>query len=314
MSQVADLVPAVEQELAVDRPSRWAEQARRYGPSGLVFVLALVGWEAVVTIFGIQGFLLPKPSVIAVTFVHEFGVVWPAGLFTLREAVGGFVLGCVLGISVALATGRWTAVGQAVTPFAIAVNSTPIVALAPIMNNWFGITNPLSKMSIVAVIVFFPVMLNTLRGLTQVRPGAVELMRSYAATDATTLLKLRIPNALPYMLNAFKVGSTLSVIGAIVSEYFGGSRDALGIYISQQAALFHFAEAWAAIIGAALATTVVLWFLGLIPCLGWILYFPLAMLSGVYIFAVMGHATGQVMALDEARQGGAAQLSAAPAV
>jgi NitT/TauT family transport system permease protein len=251
VSRVADFVPTVEAELLpAGRPSRTGDLLRRYGPSALVFVLALLAWEAAVVIFRIQGFLLPKPSVIAATFVREFPVIWPAGLFTLREAVGGFALGSLLGVGIALATGRWTAVGQAVTPFAIAVNSTPIVALAPIMNNWFGITDPLSKMSIVAVIVFFPVMINTVRGLTQVDSGAVELMRSYAAPDFTVLFKLRIPNALPYMLNAFKVGSTLSVIGAIVSEYFGGSRLALGIYISQQAALFHFAEAWAAIIVA----------------------------------------------------------------
>ena len=254
MSQIADLVPTVERELLVEagRPSRLGERLRRYGPPALVFLLALAAWEAIVTIFHIEGFLLPKPSVIASTFAREFVVVWPAGLFTLREAVGGFLLGSLLGVGISLVTGRWTTVGQAVTPFAIAVNSTPIVALAPIMNNWFGITNPLSKMSIVAVIVFFPVMINTLRGLTQVSAGAVELMRSYAAGDLAVLIKLRIPNALPFTFSAFKVGSTLSVIGAIVSEYFGGSREALGVYISQQAALFHFAEAWAAIIVACL--------------------------------------------------------------
>jgi len=253
MSQAANLAGAVEGELLpAGRGSRLAARARRLGPALAVFVLALVAWEAAVVVFRIEGFLLPRPSVIAVTFVSEFPVIWPAGLFTLREAVGGFALGCVLGIAIALTTGRWTVVGQAVTPFAIAVNSTPIVALAPIMNNWFGIINPLSKMSIVAVIVFFPVMINTLRGLTQVSDEALELMRSYAAGEFPVLFKLRIPNALPFTFSALKVGSTLSVIGAIVSEYFGGSRQALGVYISQQAALFHFAEAWAAIIIACL--------------------------------------------------------------
>ncbi|MBL8055952.1 MAG: ABC transporter permease subunit, partial [Anaerolineales bacterium] len=81
---------------------------------------------------------------------------------------------------------------------------------------------------------------------------ALELLRSYAAGDFTVLFQLRIPNALPYIFSALKVGSTLSVIGAVVSEYFGGSREALGVYISQQAALFHFAEAWAAIVVACL--------------------------------------------------------------
>jgi NitT/TauT family transport system permease protein len=252
MSSAADLVPGLEAELLPAQAGGPLARLRRYLPALLLFVLGLAAWEAAVNVFRIQNFLLPRPSVIAATFAAEWRVVFPAGLFTLREALGGFALGCALGLLVALATARWTAVSEGLMPFAIAVNSTPIVALAPIMNNWFGITNPLAKMSIVAVIVFFPVMINTVRGLTLVDAGALELMRSYAASEFTTLFKVRIPNALPYVFSAFKVASTLSVIGAIVSEYFGGSRQALGVYISQQAALFHFAEAWAAIIVACL--------------------------------------------------------------
>lgn len=249
MSQPADLVQGLEQELQMaTRPSRFSQRLRRYTPAVVLFVLGLIAWEAVVTIFDIQGFLLPKPSAIAGSFVRELSIIAPAGLFTMREAVGGFLIGSALGALIASATARWTAVSQGLMPFAIAVNSTPIVALAPIVNNWFGITNPLSKMTIVAVIVFFPVMINVVRGLTQVDAGALELMRSYAASEFSVLRRVRIPNALPYLFSALKVASTLSVIGAIVSEYFGGSREALGVYISQQAALFHFAEAWAAII------------------------------------------------------------------
>ncbi len=252
MSQIADLAAPVEAELLPPRRLGWQGRLRQFGPAIVLFALVLVVWEGAVIVFKIENFLLPKPSVIALTFMDEFSVIWPAGLFTMREAVGGFSLGCVLGILAALATARWTAVSEGLMPFAIAVNATPIVALAPIMNQWFGITNPLAKMSIVAVMVFFPVMINTVRGLTQVDAEALELMRSYAASQFSTLFKVRIPNALPYMFSAFKVASTLSVIGAIVSEYFGGSREALGVYISQQAALFHFAEAWAAILIACL--------------------------------------------------------------
>ncbi|MBI3762358.1 MAG: ABC transporter permease [Chloroflexi bacterium] len=258
MSQPADLIPALEEELEAEllpeagQALRTGQRLRRYLPAILLFLLALGAWEMAVNVFHIEGFLLPKPTVIASTFVRELPVILPAGLFTMREALGGFVLGCVLGILIALATSRWSIISDGAMPFAIAVNSTPIVALAPIMNNWFGITNPLAKMSIVAVIVFFPVLINTVRGLTQVNDGALELMRSYAAGEGAVLFDLRIPNALPFLFSAFKVSSTLSVIAAIVSEYFGGSRDALGVYISQQAALFHFAEAWAAIIVACL--------------------------------------------------------------
>ena len=253
MSQLMEVTSSLEAVTLTTGPSQRARLAatlRRYLPALVVFVLFLVLWESVVAVFHIEGFLLPRPSLIAATFVREFPVIFPAGLFTLREAGGGFLIGCTLGIVVALATARWTIISEGFMPFAIAVNATPIVALAPIMNNWFGITNPLAKMSIVAVIVFFPVMINTVRGLTLVDAGAVELLRSYAASEFTVLAKLRLPNALPFVFSAFKVAGTLSVIGAIVSEYFGGSRQALGIYISQQAALFHFAEAWAAILVA----------------------------------------------------------------
>jgi NitT/TauT family transport system permease protein len=231
------------------RPSL-AVTIRRYVPAILIFLGGIALWELAVVVFDIKGFLLPRPSHIATTFADEFTVVVPAGWFTMKEAMGGFAIGAVSGVTVALATARWTVIKDGLMPFAIALNATPIIALAPIMNNWFGITNPMAKMAIVAVIVFFPVMINMVRGLTEVGAGQLELMNSYASTPRELLLKVRLPNALPYLFSALKVGTTLSVIAAIVSEYFGGSREALGIYISQQAALFHFAEAWAAILVA----------------------------------------------------------------
>lgn len=182
----------------------------------------------------------------------NFTPIIQASLFTLRGALGGFVLGCTLGILTALATARWTVSREALLPFAIAANSTPIIAFAPIMNNWFGIDNPFSKMAIVAIMIFFPMMINTVRGLTSVDPNSLELMRSYAATEFEILRKLRLPNSLPYLFNGFKVAAALSMIGAVVSEYFGGPRIALGVFITQEAALFRFSSAWAAILVACL--------------------------------------------------------------
>ena len=255
MSQVTDFAAPIEEELLPEAGrTNWVERLRRFVPAAALFGLVLVVWEAAVNVFQIEGFLLPRPSVIAVTFIRESPVAFGAALFTMRNAVGGFIIGSVLGILVALATARWTAVSEGLLPFAIAVNATPIIALAPVMNQWFGITNPMSKMSVIALIVFFPVMINMVRGLTQVEAGALELMRSYAASEFAILFGVRIPNAFPYLFSAFKVGSSLAVIASIVSEYFGGlgPQDALGAYISRQASLFHFAEAWAAIIVACL--------------------------------------------------------------
>lgn len=222
----------------------------QYVPAVFVFLAGLALWEAWVRVFDIRQFLLPRPSRIAEVFIRDFDVVTSAGWFTMRQAVGGFLIGSTAGIAIALITARFPLIRDGAMPFAIAANSTPIIALAPIMNNWFGITNPMAKMSIVAVIVFFPVMINMVRGLSEVDSGVMELMESYGASPGEVLRKVRIPNALPFLFGAFKVGTTLSVIAAIVSEYFGGPRNALGVYISQRAALFNFAEAWSAIIVA----------------------------------------------------------------
>lgn len=179
---------------------------------------------------------------------QNFIPIVQAGWFTLKEALGGFAIGCILGVLMALVTARWASTREALMPFAIAVNSMPIIAFAPIMNNWFGIDNPFSKIAIVAIMCFFPMMINTVRGLTLVDARSLELMHSYAAGGFAILFKLRIPNALPFIFSGLKVAAALSMIGAIVGEYFGGPRIALGVFITQEAALFRFSSAWAAII------------------------------------------------------------------
>ena len=135
-------------------------------------------------------------------------------------------------------------------PYMIAASAIPIIAFAPITNNWFGLLNPLSKMVIAAVLCFFPVLVNTLRGLTSVRPSSIELMRSYAAGEVEIFRRVRIPNSLPYLFSALKVATVLAMIGAIVGDYFGGSQEALGIQIRRSAGVFAFDEAWAAIMVA----------------------------------------------------------------
>ena len=183
---------------------------------------------------------------------NERSILFDAAGATFWEAIGGFVIGCGGGILIALVTSRWTIISEATMPFAIAANSVPIIAFAPIMNNWFGITNPASKMAIVAIIVFFPTMINTVRGLTLVDVEQLELMRSYAAKPAHIMFNLRIPNALPYIFSALRVASALSLIGAVVAEFFGGPRATLGVYITQEASAFDFAKAWTAILMASL--------------------------------------------------------------
>jgi NitT/TauT family transport system permease protein len=225
-------------------------RVRYYGPAVAVFIGVLVLWELLVRALGIQQFLLPRPSAIAAAFAEHFDELVTVGRNTLVEAVGGLAIGASAALAVAFATARWATASRALLPLAIAANSIPIIAFAPIMNNWFGILNPLSKMMVVAVLVFFPIMINTLRGLTLVDPASLELMRSYAASERLVFAKVRVPNALPYIFTAVKVSATLSLIGAIVAEYFGGAQSVLGQFIITEAAFFRFANAWAAIVVA----------------------------------------------------------------
>lgn len=241
--------------------TRARDGAKYYLPTILIAVTVLLIWEVIVRVFNIQQFILPRPSAILEEMLVQIQLATTPGsdsplfhstVVTLWEALGGFFIGCGAGILIALITARWTIINEAFMPFAIAANSVPIVAFAPITNNWFGTTNPASKMAIVAIIVFFPTMINTVRGLTLIEPRQLELMQSYAAKPSKILLALRIPNALPFIFSALRVASALSVIGAIVGEFFGGQRTSLGQFIADRVSNFNFAQTWTAIIMASL--------------------------------------------------------------
>ncbi len=232
--------------------ARWRRRARWYLPALFVFVGTIALWELAVQSVDTQGFPLPAPSAITAALIDNWAEGrWPIGksaAATLMEALGGLVIGTTAGVVVAGLTARFVTARELLLPLAIGASAVPIIAFAPLMNNWFGVLNPLSKMMIVAVLVFFPVVVNVTRGLTQVEPAAIELMRSYAASDTAVLWNVRVPNALPYFFTALKVGTTLSLIGAIVGEYFGGTSEVLGRVIVQSASALRFDVTWAAII------------------------------------------------------------------
>lgn len=222
-------------------------------PAIVVFFTALVAWEVVVSNSGMRGFILPAPSSIANALVENWEAgyqIWPAAQTTFLEAAGGMLIGTLLGIVVALAISRWNLAGDIALPVAVAISAIPVIAFAPIANNWFGVLSPTSKMVIAAVLVFFPIMINVLRGLTEVPAASIELMRSYAAGSWAVFRKVRLPNALPYFLTGLKVGVTLALIGAVVGEYFGGLNVALGRIVVQSASRLSFEVTWAAIVVA----------------------------------------------------------------
>jgi NitT/TauT family transport system permease protein len=236
---------------AGDRPpSPWNwDRVRRAAPPIGVFVLVLAGWEGAVRALGIQFYLLPAPSEVARTLGANAALLFAAAWYTAQEALAGFGVGCGLGILVAVVSVRWQAVADALLPYAIAANSVPIIAFAPLAIVWFGVEQG-SKVAIVAMMTFFPTMISTIRGLRSPDPASLELMRSYGATPRQVFVKLRLPSALPFIFTALRVSASLSMIGAVVGEFFGGFARSLGVYIISQTALFHTREAWGAIIVA----------------------------------------------------------------
>ncbi|MHB8618261.1 MAG: ABC transporter permease [Chloroflexota bacterium] len=217
-----------------------------------IFLVGVLGlWELAVRVLGIPAFLLPPPSAIGATLVDRAGVVLGDGWFTFKEAVAGWIIGCGMGFLTAVLTTRFRALADGLLPFAVATNSVPIIAFAPLVVAWFSFDWP-SKVAIVAVLTFFPTMVATFKGLTSCAAQSLELMHSYAATPRQVFLKVRLPSSLPLVFSALKVCAALSMIGAVVGEFFGGTTQALGVFIISEAAISHTVTAWAAIVVACL--------------------------------------------------------------
>lgn len=247
MSAIAQPIPTATLANRVGR------RARDWVPALVVFGLGLIAWQWLIPdVFGIKRFLLPRFSDVMNTFWDQRRELWGAGWFTFKEALFGFILGCGLALAGALVLSRWRTVGDALMPYAIAAGAVPIIAFAPITNAWFGLLSPWSKIVISAVLCFFPVLVNGLRGLTSVAPESLELMRSYAATDRSVYRRVRIPSSLPFVFTALKVATVLAMIGAVVGDYFGGSTKALGVEIQSSVALGQYETAWAAILVASI--------------------------------------------------------------
>lgn len=231
------------------------ETVRRWLPPIVVFIAVLIVWEIY---YSGGGFFnpIPTPSAIWAALFEEWTLLSTAALATIIEALGGLVIGTGLALIVGFLTSRWAIARDVLLPLAIGASTIPIIAIAPILNNWFGVLNPLSKMSMAALLVFFPVVINVTRGLVEVGPAKLELMRSYAADETTIMRKLRVPHMLPFFFTALKVGTTLAFIGAIVGEFFGGTSEVLGRVVLQRISAGQFDVAWAAIIIGAVAAIV----------------------------------------------------------
>jgi NitT/TauT family transport system permease protein len=214
---------------------------------GAVFLLV---WELVVIVFDIKKFLLPAPSAIFAAFVDRTSEIWDAILVTGTNALIGLTVGTVFGVAMAFLLMRFRILNDITTPLAIALNAVPIIVLVPVFNNMFSITSQTPRRLMVTLVVYFIVLVNVAKGLRQVSPTHLELMRSYAASPSTILVKTRIPNAVPYLFTALKIAAPIAVITAFVAEYFGGSQDGLGYAITSNVSASRTDASWAYVVGA----------------------------------------------------------------
>jgi NitT/TauT family transport system permease protein len=210
------------------------ERGRRSGRSGrlgrILAVLAggilfLLAWELVVLIGGYKPFILPDPPTVFSRFVQAWtqGTMGPNVLATLQEIALGFVVGVAAGLVAGYVLARSRIANLVLSPYLVAAQSTPILALAPLFALWFG-SGLLTVVIICALIVFFPVAVSTLVGLRSVDAGLVELARSLRATRRQVLVTLEVPAALPSVMGGIRVGVTLAVVGAIIGEWAGAAR------------------------------------------------------------------------------------------
>ena len=239
--------------VAVDRPPRFNVRWRPLLQRGGLMVAVALGlwafWEGFKWVGEETGFKLGQFTVNDRTLPHLHDIVgqlfepsrrngpllievlWDAALFTAKEAAVGFFLGASIGFTIAVVLAHSRLLQRGLLPYIVASQTVPILAIAPMVVIWLGgrgLPDWLSVSVIAAYLTFFPVTINTLRGLESADPRALELMRSYAANRWRILWKVRVPASLPFVFTALKVSATACVVGAIIGELPSGTQDGLG--------------------------------------------------------------------------------------
>ncbi|MGJ8603427.1 MAG: ABC transporter permease [Marivita sp.] len=218
-------------------------------------VTLIVLWEGIVRGLGVSPVILPAPSTVAQTFAASTDILWEDFKQTVvKGALSGFIIGVLAAFGTAVLIDRSAFLTRGLLPIGNFVAALPIVGIAPILVSWFGFDWH-SKAAVVVVMVFFPILVNTVQGLRETDVMQRDLMRTYAASYFDTLLKLRLPAALPFVFNGLKIATTLALIGAIVAEYFGSPTRGMGFRISTGVGSLSIDLVWAEIAVAAMAGT-----------------------------------------------------------
>jgi NitT/TauT family transport system permease protein len=219
-----------------------------------IFGLTIIAmWEVLVTMLGVSPIILPPPSMIAARFIEEVPILWADFVQTiLKGAMTGYVVGMIAAFAVAILADRSPFLTKGILPVGAFMAALPIVGTAPIFVKWLG-SDWQSKAAVVGVMVFFPILVNTVAGLKDTSAMQRDLMRTYGAGYWPTLFKLRLPAALPFIFNGLKIATTLALIGAIVAEFFGSPTVGMGFRISTSVGQLALDMVWAEIVVAALA-------------------------------------------------------------
>ena len=231
------------------KPGRWQSLV-----SAIVFGMTLViMWELIVRGSGISPVILPRPTMIMAAFATSTDILWADFYQTFMKGVlTGYAMGCIAAFLTALAIDRSDFLKRGLLPIGNFVAALPIIGMAPILVMWFGFDWH-SKAAVVVIMIFFPVLVNTVQGLDTADKMQKDLMRTYAASYWQGLFKLRLPAAAPFIFNGLKIASTLALIGAIVAEFFGSPIVGMGFRISTGAGRLELDLVWAEIVVAAIA-------------------------------------------------------------
>jgi NitT/TauT family transport system permease protein len=219
-------------------------------PPVLFGALFIAGWQLLVRGADISQFVLPAPSDIWSSAVDQHAGIITDARYTGLNALVGLALGTVVGVLLAAIAARLPIFGGIVSPLVAGLAAIPIVALAPLLTDMYSVTSSLPRRLVVAVAAFVPVFINTLRGLSRLSPVHRELMQSYAASGTAVLRTIRIPGAMPHFFTGLRIASSLAVITAVVSEYFGGEQVGLGSRITDSVGQSDYPAAWATVLGA----------------------------------------------------------------
>ncbi|MBT0956118.1 ABC transporter permease [Alphaproteobacteria bacterium KMM 3653] len=260
----------------------WAWNARLAEPGALprdvqrIVVPALFGgtilllWELAVWFFDVPLVILPPPSMIAARFASSTDILWADFVQTfVKGALGGYIIGAAAAFGTALLVDRSDFLRRGLLPVGNFMAALPIVGTAPILVAWFGFDWH-SKAAVVVVMVFFPILVNTVAGLASTDVMQRDLMHTYAASRGQSLMKLRLPAAMPFIFNGLKVASTLALIGAIVAEFFGSPTLGMGFRISTSVGQLAMDMVWAEILVAALAGSA--FYFAVVAIEGWVTF------------------------------------------